>query len=561
MNMVWRSRELIEGWERAPHRTLLRRLGLDDDDFKRPFIGIANSWNEIVPGHIHLDRLGEAVKEGIREAGGIPFQFNTIAICDGLAMGHEGMRMPLPSRELIADSIELMVEAHRFDGLVCIASCDKIIPGMLMAAARLNIPTIFVLGGAMMPVKAAWGIFKDKYVTLANIFELSGLLKSGKIDEKEAKYLEKLNAVGPGSCCGLFTANTMQILTETMGLALPYMGTTPAVSSDKLTLAKESGRQIVELVKRDVRPRDILVEEALENAIIVDMALGGSTNTILHLQALAYELDMELELDKFDEISRRIPHIANMAPAGPYTIYDLHMAGGVPAVLKRLEKYIHKDVLTSSLRKLGEIMDEAQVYDDEVIRPLDNPIHPEGGIAVLKGSLAPDGSVVKTAAVDKDMLRFRGEARVFNSEEEAVKALLNNEIKGGEVIVIRYEGPKGGPGMREMLQATSVIWGLGLAKSVALITDGRFSGATRGPCIGHVSPEAMEGGPIALVEDGDIIEIDIPNRRLDIDVNDDELKERRERWRPPPPKVEKGVLKRYSMMVESASKGAVYRVK
>ncbi len=555
-----RSIEIVEGWERAPHRTLLRRLGLTDDDFKKPFIGIANSWNEVVPGHVHLNKLGEAVKEGIREAGGIPFQFNTIGICDGLAMGHEGMRMPLPSREIIADSVELMVEAHRFDGLVCIASCDKIIPGMLMAAARLNIPTIFVLGGAMMPAKAAWGLFKNKNVTLANIFELAGLVKSGKISEEEARYLERLNAVGPGSCCGLFTANTMQALTEAMGLALPYMGTTPAVSSEKITLAKESGKTIVELVKKNIRPRDIVNEKALENAIIVDMALGGSTNTILHLQALAYELDIELPLEKFDDISRKTPHITNMAPAGPYTIYDLHMAGGIPGVLNRLEKHINKDAVTVSMKTVGEIIAEAKIYDEEVIRPLDNPIHPEGGIAILRGSLAPEGGVVKTAAVDKEMLVFQGEARVFDSEEDAVKALLNNEIKGGEVIVIRYEGPKGGPGMREMLQATSVIWGLGLAKSVALITDGRFSGATRGPCIGHVSPEAMEGGPIALVEDGDQIKIDIPNRRLELLIDNDELKERRERWIPPEPKVKRGVLHRYSQMVESASKGAVYKI-
>lgn len=556
-----RSRELVEGWGRAPHRTLLRRLGLDEDDFRKPFIGIANSWNEVVPGHIHLNRLGEAVKEGIREAGGIPFQFNTIGICDGLAMGHEGMRMPLPSREIIADSIELMVEAHRFDGLVCIASCDKIVPGMLMAAARLNIPTIFVLGGAMMPSKAKWGLFKGRYITLANIFEISGLLKKGVIGEEEARYLEKLNAVGPGSCCGLFTANTMQALTEAMGMALPYMGTTPAVSSEKIALAKESGRKVVELVLKNIVPRDILTSKALENAIIVDMALGGSTNTILHLQAIANELDMELPIEKFDEISRVTPHIASMAPAGPYTIYDLHVAGGIPGVLKRLENHIHKDAYTVGMKTVGEIIEEAKIHDNEVIRPLDNPIHSEGGIAILRGSLAPDGCVIKTAAVDKEMMCFKGEARVFDSEEEAVNALLNNEITGGEVIVIRYEGPKGGPGMREMLQATSVVWGLGLAKSVALVTDGRFSGATRGPCIGHVSPEAMEGGPIALVEDGDIINIDIPNRVLDLEVDEDELVDRRNRWRPPEPRVKRGILRRYSMMVESASKGAVYKIK
>jgi len=556
-----RSDELVRGWERAPHRTLLRRLGLTERDFDKPFIGIANSWNQVVPGHMHLDKLGEAVVEGIREGGGIPFQFNTIAICDGLAMGHEGMRMPLPSREIIADSIELMVEAHRFDGLVCIASCDKIVPGMLMAAARLNIPTIFVLGGAMMPVKAAWGFFKNRYVTLANIFELAGLVKKGVISEEEAEYLERLNAVGPGSCCGLFTANTMQALTEAMGMTIPYMGTSPAVSSEKLKLAKESGRLIVELVKKDVRPHKILTKEALENAIVVDMALGGSTNTILHLQALANELDIELPLEKFDEISRKTPHITNMAPAGPYTVYDLHQAGGIPGVLKRLMNHIHLDAYTVSMKKIREIIKNSKIYDEEVIRPLNNPIHSEGGIAILRGTLAPEGGVVKTAAVDKEMMVFEGEAKVFNSEEDAVQALLNNEVQEGQVIIIRYEGPKGGPGMREMLQATSVIWGMGLAKSVALITDGRFSGATRGPCIGHVSPEAMEGGPIALVEDGDIIKIDIPKRILDLLVDEEELSIRRDRWRPPEPKVKRGVLHRYSLMVESASKGAVYRIK
>jgi dihydroxy-acid dehydratase len=549
-----------EAWTKAPHRTLLRRLGLDDNDFKKPFIGIANSWNEIVPGHIHLRELGEYVKMGIREAGGVPFEFHTIAICDGLAMGHDGMRMPLPSREIIADSIEVMVEAHRLDALVCMSSCDKIIPGMLIAAARLDIPTIFVLGGSMFPSKAKYGLFKDRNVTLADIFELAGLIKTGKIDEEEARYLERLNAVGPGSCCGMFTANTMQALTEAIGMSLKYMGTSPAMTSEKRELALKSGRYIIKLLDKDLKPSKIITKEALENAIYVDMALGGSTNTILHLQALAFEMGIELDLDIFDRISRSTPHLCNMAPAGPFTVAELHAAGGVPAVMKRLKDLLHLDQITVNLKTIGDIVKEASILDNNVIRPIDNPVHEEGGIAILKGNLAPDGAVVKTAALDEEMFTFSGEARVFDGEEDAVDTLIKGDIEAGTVIVIRYEGPKGGPGMREMLQATSVIRGLGLSKDVALVTDGRFSGATRGPCIGHVSPEAVEGGPIAIVEDGDIIRINIPKRELSIEVDEGEISERLSRWSPPEKSIPRGVLRRYSKLVSSADKGAVYQI-
>ncbi|HEW93521.1 MAG TPA: dihydroxy-acid dehydratase [Thermoprotei archaeon] len=554
-----RSKFFSLEWGQAPHRVLFKRLGLKDDDFNKPFIGIANSWNEVNPGHQHLNILGEYVKQGIREAGGVPLQFHTIGICDGIAMGHEGMRAPLPSREVIADSIELMALAHRFDGIVFIASCDKIIPGMLMAAARLDIPAIFVLGGNMPSVKAEWGYFKGRKVTLADIFELQGLLKSGKISEEEAEYLVNLNAMGPGACCGMFTANTMQALTEALGMAIPYMGTTPATYAEKKKLALESGKLIIELIKQNLTPSKIMTPEAFENAITVDMALGGSTNTILHLQAVAHELGIKLDLDLFDEISRRTPHICNMAPAGPYTVEDLHLAGGIPGVMKRLREKLNLNVITVTGKTLEENLRDAKIYNEDVIRSLDNPIHPEGGIAILKGSLAPNGAVVKTAAVSPRMMRFRGPARVFNSEEEAIDALLKGDIQKGDVIVIRYEGPKGGPGMREMLAATSLVWGLGLAEDVALITDGRFSGATRGPCIGHVSPEAMEGGPIAVVEDGDIINIDIPNRKIDLEVEEEVIKERLSRWSPLQPKVRKGVLYRYSKLVESADKGAVYK--
>jgi len=554
-----RSSRVVDGVLRAPHRSLLRCSGLTDEDFSKPLIAVVNSWSEVVPGHIHLNKIAEYVKMGVREAGGVPLEFNTIAICDGLAMGHEGMRTPLPSREVIADSIELMIEAHGFDAMVCITTCDKIDPGMLMAAARLDIPTVFCLGGPMLPAYPSHGYFKDKSITIAELFEVPGLLKTGRISLEEAKYLEEIACSSPGACGGMFTANTMQCLTEALGMTIPYMATTPAVDSAKLRLAVEAGRLILKVLEKDLRPSKIMTEKAFRNAIAVDMALGGSTNTILHLPAIAYELGLDISLDVFDELSRKIPHICSMAPGGIYKVVDLHRAGGIPGVMSRLKPYLNLECLTVTGKTIGEVIDGARIYSDEVIRPLENPIHREGGIAILKGTLAPRGAVVKTAALSPKMLKHRGPAKVYNSEEEAVKAMLNGEVESGDVVVIRYEGPKGGPGMREMLTATSTISGLGLGESVALVTDGRFSGATKGPCIGHVSPEAAEGGPIAVVQDGDIVEIDIPERKLNVEIPWEEVELRLKSWIPPPPKVSRGYLYRYSKLVESADKGAVFR--
>ena len=550
-----RSEKVKKGIERLPHRALFKAAGLTDEDLEKPLIAVVNSWNEIVPGHIHLDKLADAVKLGIKEAGGTPLEFNTIAICDGIAMGHEGMRTPLPSREIIAASVELMIEAHQFDAMVMVASCDKIEPGMVMAALRLNIPTIMITGGCMLA-----GYWKGKRVAINHLFEAIPKIKKGEISEEEAKELENNALPGPGSCAGLYTANTMAVLIEAMGLSLPGAGTAPAVSGERFRLARETGRRIMDLLERDIKPRDIVTREAIENAIRVDMALGGSTNSILHLMAIAHEAGIKLDLNDFDEISRTTPVLAKINPAGPFFVEDLHRAGGVLGVMKELGDLIHKDVLTVSGKKLGELLNEVKVIDHEVIRPRSNPYSREGGIAVLWGSLAPEGAVVKQSAVAPEMLRFKGEARVFDREEDAVKAILDGEIEGGEVIVIRYEGPKGGPGMREMLAATSAVVGAGLEKSVALVTDGRFSGATRGPCIGHVSPEAMDGGPIALVQNGDLISIDIPARRIDLLVPKDELEERRKKWTPPKPKVDKGYLRLYAYIAESASKGAIWKI-
>ncbi|MEM1545727.1 MAG: dihydroxy-acid dehydratase [Candidatus Methanomethylicia archaeon] len=554
-----RSSRVVDGVLRTPHRSLLRCVGLTDEDFKKPLIAIVNSWNEIVPGHIHLDKIAEYVKMGVREAGGVPLEFNTIAICDGLAMGHEGMRTPLPSREVIADSIELMIEAHGFDAMICITTCDKIDPGMLMATARLDIPTVFCLGGPMLPAYPSHGYFRGKSITIAELFEVPGLLKTGRITPEEAKYLEEIACTGPGACGGMFTANTMQCLTEALGMTIPYMATTPATDSAKIRLAIEAGRLILKVLERDLRPSKIMTEKTFRNAIAVDMALGGSTNTILHLPAIAYELGIDIGLDVFDEISRKVPHLCSMAPGGPYKVVDLHRAGGIPGVMSRLKPYLHLDCLTVTGRTIGEVIGEARVYDDDVIRPLENPIHKEGGIAILKGTLAPRGAVVKSAAVSPKMLKHNGPAKAYNSEEEAVKAMLNGEIESGDIVIIRYEGPKGGPGMREMLTATSTITGLGLGESVALITDGRFSGATKGPCIGHVSPEAAEGGPIAVVQDGDIVEINIPERKLNIEISREEMELRLKSWIPPPLKAGRGYLYRYSKLVESADRGAIFR--
>ena len=554
-----RSREVIEGTDRYVHRALFKCAGFTDEDLSKPLVAVVNSWNELVPGHIHLNALSEHVKRGILAAQGTPIEFNTIALCDGIAQGHEGMRMSLPSRELIADSIEVMIQGHQFDAMVCLTTCDKINPGMLMAAARLDIPAIMVPGGAMYPACPTWGHYKDQKITIGQLFEVPGLLEAKQITPEEAAYLEEITLPGAGACGGLYTATTTQALMEALGMTLPYMGTTPAVDSAKIRLCTEIGRRIMRLIEQDVRPSHIMNEKAFENAIAVDMALGGSTNTILHLKAVANELNNDLPLELFDEISRKIPHLCNMSPGGVYKITDLHNAGGIPALMKQLGDLLHTDLQTVSGKTISQIIEEVKVYDDEIIRPRTNSIHKEGGLAILRGSLAPNGAVLKIAAVTEKMHKFRGPAKVFNSEEEVIVALKARKIDDGDFIIIRYEGPKGGPGMREMLMATAMLVGMGMGESVALVTDGRFSGATRGPCIGHVSPEAFEGGPIGVVKNGDPIFMDADSRRLDIEIEKNALQERLSSWIQPQPKIKKGYLSRYAQMVSSADKGAVFR--
>ena len=536
-----RSDEMKSGIERAPHRALLKALGLTDEDIAKPFIGVANSFTTIVPGHIHLKNIGEAVKAGILEAGGTPFEFNTIAVCDGLAMGHQGMRYSLPSRELISDSVEIMVQAHRLDGVVLISNCDKVTPGMLMAAARLDVPAISVTGGAM-----ASGRFRGEKVGVTNVFEGMGRVIAEKMTEDELARLESVACPGCGSCNGMFTANTMACLTEALGMSLPYCATALATSAEKLRIAKETGERIVSLIQKNLKPSQILTREAFENAVAVDMALGGSTNSVLHLSAIAREAGVSLPLSLFDEVSRRVPHLCSMVPSGPFDMEDLDNAGGLPALQKVLSPLLHVDALTVSGCSVGENVRDAEVLNANVICPLDNPVHKGGGIAVLMGNLAPKGAVIKTVAVSPKMLKHSGPARVFDSEQESVEAMKKREIQPGDVIVIRYEGPKGGPGMPEMLVPTATITGMGLSESVALITDGRFSGATRGPCIGHVEPEAAEGGPIAVVKNGDMITIDIANRVLSVDLTEEEIRRRLEAWKPKPPRITKGYLTRYS---------------
>ncbi|MEM2443592.1 MAG: dihydroxy-acid dehydratase [Candidatus Bathyarchaeia archaeon] len=549
-----RSDVIKFGVERAPHRAIWKCLGVTDEDFSKPFIGIANSFTELVPGHMHLDKIVEYVKAGVRAAGGVPFEFNTIAICDGLAMGHEGMHYSLPSRELIADSVEVMAEAYRFDGLVLLTNCDKITPGMIMAAARLNIPAIVVTGGPMLS-----GRYGRRRVDVTAIFEAIGEYSAGKISLEELRALEDYAFPGCGSCNGMYTANTMACVAEALGLSLPGCATALAVSSKKLRIAKRSGERIVEMVKENLKPSDILTRRAFENAIAVDMALGGSTNAVLHIKAIAEEAGIDLPLKIFDETARKVPHICDMRPSGPHDLEELDAAGGIPAVMSVLRDKLHLDALTVTGKTVGENIRDAVVYDSEVIRPLDKPVHSEGGIAVLFGNLAPNGAVTKVTAISHRMLVHKGPARVFDSEEDAMRAILNREINSGDVIVIRYEGPKGGPGMREMLSPTAAVAGMGLSESVALITDGRFSGATRGPCIGHVSPEAAESGPIAALKDGDIISIDIPARRLDVELSDEEIRKRLSTWKPRPPKIFKGYLRRYWYLVQSADKGGTFR--
>ncbi len=549
-----RSDRIKQGLERVPHRALLYATGIPKTEMGKPFIGVATSFTDIIPGHIGMRDLERFIEKGIHTGGGYPFFFGIPGICDGIAMGHSGMHYSLPSRELIADMVETVAEAHRFDGLVLLTNCDKITPGMLMAAARVNIPSIIVTAGPMLS-----GHLKGKRLSLVNdTFEAIGKYKKGLIKDEELETLEMCACPGAGSCQGMYTANTMACVTEALGMSLAGCATALAVSAQKRRIAFESGRRAVELIKKNVTPRKIMTRKAFENAIMVDLALGGSTNTVLHIPAIAHDAGVKLQLEIFDLLGKVTPHIANMLPGGEHYLEDLDYAGGIPAVLKRLRDRI-KNNITVSDRSIYEIADSAEVVDEEVVRPLNKAYHKEGGIAILRGNLAPEGAVVKQSAVSKNMMRFEGTAKVFDSEEEGMKAILTGKINSGDVVVIRYEGPKGGPGMREMLSPTATIAGMGLSESVALITDGRFSGGTRGPCIGHISPEAMEGGPIAVIMNGDRIKIDIPGRKLDLLISDKELKDRLNKWKPPEPKIKKGYLARYARMVSSAGEGAVMK--
>lgn len=549
-----RSDIVKKGSTRAAHRSLFYAMGYTPEDLNKPLIGVVNAFNEIIPGHIHLRSIAEAVKLGVAAAGGTPLEFPAIGICDGIAMGHQGMKYPLASRELVADSIEAVAMGHAFDGLVLIPNCDKIVPGMLMAAARINIPCVVVSGGPMMA-----GRYQGKDVSVTQMFEAAGLYEAGKISAEEMDDMEKSACPGCGSCAGLFTANTMNCLTEVLGMGLPGNGTIPAAHfGARKMLAKKAGQVILDLVKRDVKPRDILTKKAFENAIAVDMGIGGSSNTVLHLTAIAHEAEVELPLDLFNEISLKTPYITKLSPAGIHHLQDLNEAGGIPAVMRELSKtgIIHTDALTVD-GTIGSRIEQAVTRRPDVIKTIEEPYRKRGGIAILHGNLALDGAVVKESAVAEDMLVFKGPARVFNSEDEAIEAIIGKQVNNGEVVVIRYEGPKGGPGMREMLNPTAVIAGMGLR--VALLTDGRFSGATRGACIGHISPEAAEGGAIALVKEGDIISIDIPERKLEVVIPEEELARRRDEWSAPEPKVKGGYLARYMRMVTSASTGAVVK--
>jgi len=549
-----RSNLMKLGLEKYPHRSLFKAMGLTDREIDQPLIGVANSFNEFIPGHLHLNQITQAVKAGVRLAGGTPLEFGVIGVCDGLAMHHQGMKYSLPSRELIADSVEVMATAHPVDGLVLVANCDKIIPGMLMAALRLNIPAILISGGPMLA-----GRYQGKEVDLITVFEGVGALKAGKICEDELKDLAECACPGCGSCAGMFTANSMNCLSEALGLALPSNGTIPAVHAARFRLAKEAGFKIMDLVNRQILPREIATLDAFKNAVAVDMALGCSTNTVLHVPAIAWEAGHALSLDLFNDLSDRTPHLCSMSPAGPHHLEDLDRAGGVPAVMKVLLSagLVQGSPLTATGRSVADNLAAVQVLDQEVIRPLANPYHSQGGIAILRGNLAPDGAVVKQSAVDPQMLVHEGRARVFEAEEEATRSILDGQIKPGDIIVIRYEGPRGGPGMREMLTPTSAISGMGLDKEVALLTDGRFSGGTRGAAIGHISPEAADGGPIALVKEGDRIRIDIPGKTLTLFLEEAELQRRRAGWRQPAPKIQHGYAARYSRMVSSGSQGAV----
>jgi len=543
---------LHRGDARAANRALLRSLGLTNQDFDKPFIGIINTWTEMNPGHVHLRSLSEAAKAGIRMAGGVPFEMNTIALCDGIAQGHLGMRRILPSRNLIADSIELAVDANRFDAIVILASCDKIVPASWMAIARLDVPAIMITGGPMMP-----GRFRGEQLVLPAAREAHGRMLRGEITKEDFQEIELSLCPGPGSCSMMGTANSTSCLTEVMGLSLPGCGTAHAVDAKKLRIARESGEQILRLWEKDLKPSKVLTISALKNAITASMAFGGSTNIVLHLLALANELDIPLSLETFDEISRRTPFICNIKPSGKFPMLGLEDAGGVPAVLSELLGLLDLDVLTVTGKTLRENLAGVKNLNPEVILSRQKPLRNQGGIAILRGSLAPGGAVVKQSAVSEKIMVHTGPARVFDTEESAREAVFTNKIKPGEIIVIRYEGPKGGPGMPEMLSVTAALVGMGLAESVSLVTDGRFSGSTRGPCIGHIVPEAQEGGPIALVRDGDLISIDIPHRKLDLLLSPEEMEERRKTWFPPPLKVQRGYLKTYAEQVSSADKGCI----
>jgi len=559
-NKRMRSDMITKGFDRAPHRSLLRAAGVKEEDFGKPFIAVCNSYIDIVPGHVHLQEFGKIVKEAIREAGGVPFEFNTIGVDDGIAMGHIGMRYSLASREIIADSVETVVNAHWFDGMVCIPNCDKITPGMMMAALRVNIPTIFVSGGPMKAGRTSDG----RAISLTSVFEGVGAYMTGKIDEKSLTELEQFGCPTCGSCSGMFTANSMNCLAEVLGLALPGNGTILAVAPERREFVKQSAKQLMELIKQDIKPRDIVTLDSIDNAFALDMAMGGSTNTVLHTLALAHEAGIEYPIERINEVAKRVPYLSKLAPASDHHIEDLHNAGGVSAIIHELfkkEGALQGDVLTVSAKTLRENVEGAEITDHSVIRPIDDPHSKEGGLSVLFGNLAPGGSIIKVGAVDKSVGGYhRGPAICFDSQDDVLRGLAEGKVKEGHVVVIRYEGPKGGPGMPEMLAPTSQIVGMGLGTKVGLITDGRFSGASRGIAIGHISPEAAEGGPIAFVQDGDIIELDMNNRTITLEVSDEELERRRSEWKGFEPKIKRGYLARYSAMVTNASQGGVMKM-
>ena len=553
-----RSDVVKKGVERAPHRSLLRATGVKEEDFGKPFIAVANSFCEVVPGHVHLDKVAQKVKQAIRDAGGVPFEFNTIAVCDGVAMGHTGMKFSLPSRELIADAVETMVQAHQFDGMVCIPNCDKIVPGMLMASVRLNIPTVFVSGGPMEAGTTSSG----KAVDLITVFEGVAAHTKGDIDADELTELEQNGCPTCGSCSGMFTANSMNCLCEALGMALPGNGTIVATSPERDKLYERAAREIMHLVDIDLKPRDIVTQDSVDNALILDMAMGGSTNTVLHTLAVANEADVDYDLDRINKLSKRTPNICKVSPSYHYHVEDVDAAGGISAILREISKIdglLNTDCKTVTGKTLGENIAPADIQNDDCIRTLDNAYSKEGGLAILFGNLAEQGSVVKSAGVSKNMMTFEGTAVIFESQEDACEGILAGRVKPGNVVVIRYEGPRGGPGMQEMLAPTSYIMGQGLGDSVALITDGRFSGGTRGACIGHISPEAAEGGPIGLLKDGDVIQIDIPNRKLAVKLSDEELAERAKSWTKPEPRFKTGWLARYTKMATSANTGGVLK--